>query len=465
MHALGAMTGFTNAMATSLPAVGAGVLAAYVAVTALLVTLAITRHDSLVPISRAIAGRRHLWYLVEEIVAFVLAVAAGQVSWAPIRVAAIPFEACGLGIAVVVLWRAINAAMNPRAYDLLATRLVAKDIAARVSSAFSAHRAAPLPSGCRADLPVENFTRQNPDLTVLRSGMKGMIVYRPRLVTKLATLNRAQPSQRDWAWLVQRSGRFVDKDAPLAIVPPRTRRAWTARRAVRVMRFDGDYWRDVALLTITADSVNDHAAFSQGMDILVAGVRALGSVLPGGVSYAEMWPPPIGSPEGFEIGKAYTDVVRHLMVERFSTIAGQATLKLVILSMEQPTTCQATCRILDNLERANISFSDEDLGRAMLRQRYFDMSSGMDAIWSRVRHYWLSAPNAFDHVAQWLNEAKIQVSHLEGDDNLVGAMLVPVKDRSAYISSLVNEQAYRTFERLKAAAPSPDESSRGPAGQ
>ena len=37
----------------------------------------------------------------------------------PIRVAAIPFEAGGLAIAVVVLWHAINAALNPRAYDLL----------------------------------------------------------------------------------------------------------------------------------------------------------------------------------------------------------------------------------------------------------------------------------------------------------------------------------------------------------
>ena len=440
----------------NLTPVAAGIFGGYLAITALLITLAITRHDNLIPLSRAIAGPYHRFFTAWEIMSLVSAVIAGIIANTITIWGALIGQVVSLSIIIALLWKAVGTAINPRRYELIALQLAKKEVKWRIRIAFTARSVKKSKVSIRGKMPIESLQNANPRLKRVLSKREGLVLYRHAW---LRWMERSQVGLQypNTSWLAQDSGSPVRIGDALRIAIPHTFHNWLGAAAVRIIPFDIDYWNDLTLMATTSYFSSDRLAYERAVELFLTAIRILGEINNGkGATYGDMWPE-LGCHEAFQIGLRFEDLVKSIV--RSNTVsgkhdAGKLILRMIGITIERETAAQPVRFILDKLKSESVAFSGEDLGYLILRQNFFTLEN-IIPVWAALIKYWISTPSVTIEVVEWLNSSKITTSTLKEGGVLMGAMIILSvgQGSSQLCDTFISDSARQLAVRIQAEMP------------
>lgn len=429
-----------------------GIFGGYVALTALLLTLAITRHDRLIPLSRAIAGRYHKAYMAWVTVAFLAALLVPQ--WRiPLALELTSLaQLVSLGVLLRMLMVAVSAAVSPRKFELDAVALGKKDVTSRIVLAFEQYLSPSSILSIRGKLSVDDVGRMNPKIATYASKMDGMVSYRPCWKWILKQMYGGTDIRYRKVWLAQNPGAFVRRGNPLWMGVPRTLANIVGQRTVNVVTFDVAYWRELGLAASSSYISNDLLAYQRTVDLFASGFEALGMIRNGaGATYADMWPA-LGCPEAFELALAYETLVKNiarLPVANAGMDAGELILVIVGIAMERQATTEAVRFVLDRLKDETFDFWPEKLGLLILRQGFFPIATVL-SVWAAMSKYWLSSSTLLSSVADWFSSAGITPSGMGQSGNLFGALAILSGQVVGSLASFNTVEAQKLANEIKA---------------
>lgn len=435
----------------NMPITAAALFTGYLAVVGLLVSLAISRHDRVLPVSRAIIGGWNWPVLPFQVFTFLVTELGAPL---PITV---PLNLLSLIATIVVLGRALDVAFRPEIYDLKGIKIVRSSIQRRVRMRFgtwcSADRSLVNDICMRGILPLDLLLRKNPDLVVVRSAVDGMAVYREPWARKLRDLNGRHETEPG-AWLGPTPGESVRTGDVLRVGPPGTWRFTVAWLALTVIPMDLDYWERVRTITESACNQGDRTTFEQGKKILLAGLSALKDVRSGtGPTYGDMWPPGVGAPEAFAIGSACTDLVRNLSRSARALDAGVFLLDLVNQAVESDSLGEAIYWAVVSLrpgELGELKIEARNLGLLLLRQRYFTLEAPQFKVWSALQESFILAAT-MKEATRWLKGVGVVP---DKEANLIGALVILSGAQDDEVSkSFIHGDAATLAQRLQATRP------------
>lgn len=445
LHDIG---GITTNMATA----GAAVFGGYLVAAALLITLAITRHDRLLEVSRAIVGDWNYPIMLWQVASFLITELGVS-----LRVTA-PAEAGALLLTLIIISRALNAALYPRVYDLRGLALTKAAGARRIHGGIDVwvnKETSLINAVCiRGLLSPDDILKRNKLVRAVHTRSDGMVYYRYHFARILNCLNaRAGTEYSAKAWLGWKPGDVVRAGYVLRLGVPGTVQDFAAFMAITVRRLDVDHWDNLRRIGESAANAGDVDTFEVATDILVDGFRALRYVHDGqGPSYGDMWPAGVGAPEAFALGNALTSMVLRLGRSRRLTDAGALILQIVRAAMDERSLVEAARWFLDNAKQAKVDFDPADLGRTVLRQRLIDLHPTLIPVWAAFQEHFLARPTAMEEVAAWLDRGGTKLEHLKGRPNLIGALVIlSGAQASATANAYVGADASELAQTLQAA--------------
>lgn len=429
---------------------GAGTFAAYLAIVALLITLAVARHDELLPLSETIAGRWHNVLAGWELGTFVLTMLADAFPRPWLTISALPSLSIALSWIAVLLFRSIQAAVAPRAFDRAALQMVKHRIRQRILLAYRLYQSPKSSLSIRGRLTSDHLLTKNNTLRVVRSTRSGLVSFRPKwehaLRRCLKHLDRSS-----WAWMAHDAGDYVRIGDELRIVPSRS--PWIqllAWRMVRVIPFDRDYWEDVRLAAVTAFFSNDRTTYHRGTELFITGFKVLGALEP---TYADMWPA-LGSRELSDLAIQFANLIHDLAdppSELGLRFRGGLIAQVVQVAVEDPRTVHAIRFILDRLKGSRAILSPDELGYLVLRQGFFSLTSVIP-VWAMFIAQWIVPDRSIMiRVAQWCEQSGITPQNLREPGRLLGAIWIMCKngDRSEFLDAFVNTSSQDLTNEIK----------------
>ena len=433
----------------------AGVFGGYLAVTALLITLAITRHDEMIPLSRSIAGRYHKGFAAWAVAAFLFALVSQSWSTQLTVELALFGQAVSLLILFRLLWAAIGAAITPRTYEVMALKMAKRDVESRMRLAFATYFRPNSPSSIRHKVTVDSICRMNPRMKPIVSRKDGIVAYRAFWAWLFDRAQRHLDVPEKKGWLAQDSGTIVRTGDVMRVAIPSSFMNCVGALALKVLPFDLDYWKDLRLMGVTSYLSDNHLTFERSVELFIAGMRTLGELHDGGgATYADMWPA-IGCPEAFQIGHEFETMAKSIIRSQVKSApydAGDLVLRLVGLAMEQESTREAVRYLMDRLNGEDIRFSPENLGLLILRQGLFVVENVL-SVWAALIRYWMASPDEGLALVDWFHSAGVAASNMGKGGELLGAVVVlsGAKGKSALADSFVNGDAEKLAESIRSA--------------
>lgn len=436
--------------------IAAGVFGGYLAITALLITLAITRHDNLIPLSRSISGRYNAAFAIWEFLSFVYSIIS---TFWHTKILFIPIggEFISLGITIFILWRAMSAAMNPRKYELIALRLAQSNISSRVKLAFSAYASPSTVVSNRGKVSTQHLQSTNNSLRSSFSKREGMVKYRKLFLHILEWTMRCQPLPNR-AWLAQNSGAYVRTGDTLRIAIPRSMGSLLCALAIKVVPFDIDFWEHIEFTSLTSYFNNDYLTYQRTVDLFLTAFRQLGQINNGnGVTYKDMWPQ-IGCDEVFQIGLHFEKLVKSIARPggyANQRDAGYLVLRLASLAIERNTCCQLVRYVLDRLKDEKIELQAEELGQLILKQGFYIVEE-TTLVWSAIIKYWINDHSTVTGLVNWLIGCGISASSMGKSTDILGAIILLTKAEESsdvmksYVGAGAQELAARIYDEMPA---------------
>ncbi len=419
--------------------IGAGTFAAYLAIVALLITLAVARHDELMPLSETIAGHWHKMLAGWELGTFVLAMFADVFPPHWLTISALASSSIALSWIAVLLFRSIQAAVAPRIFNRAALQMVKHRIRQRVMLAYRLSQHPKSSLSIRGTLTSDLLLKQNKTLRIVRSTRSGLVSFRAKWEKRLSRhLEGVKHAAR--ARVAHDAGDYVRIGDELRIVPSRS--PWIqllAWRMVRVIPFDRDYWEDVRLAAVTAFFSNDRTTYHRGTELFITGFKVLGELKP---TYQDMWPA-IGCSELSDLAIQFANLIHDLAdppSELGLRFRGGLLLQVVQVAVEDPRTVHAIQFVLERLKGNPATLSPDDLGYLFLRQGFFPIPAVIP-VWAAFVAHWIGKDSSIiTDVAEWCEQSGITPQNLGEPGSLLGAIWIIYGKgaRSTFLDSLVN---------------------------